>query len=460
MIGTWNIFLRQNRYYIRVFLRPQYANAAAKKEIWRSLRTGDKREAIERAPRAYLTLCAAFAPEDDLSVDIAPQLPTVDYARDPEEKHISAPSNWGVNAARNITLQELLEQFADDILPNVGKGTRMGYQSLHKDILLYFGEKTLVRNISRQQCQKFRNDLEYVVPGYHRKGRFKDSSLAEVARIIREKLQDDPTFRFKKLRPKSQNKRISHLKYIFNWAVEQELIDRNPAKLLRPYKDFKKSGGRRSFQTEELRRWFDDDYLRTSPKAEQHFWVTLIMLYTGTRLGEAAQLTSSDIRYQDNVPIIDITDQPHMGMERNIKTESAIRKIPVHPELIRFGLFDYAEKSRSNQCEMLFPSSKSGKSCPSWTIGKCLNQQLRRLNMTSEVVMHSFRHTFRDALRSAELPAEAVRYLGGWARSGADVADQYGSGFSLAHLNEFMSRVSYPGLFIDEQRPFLKKPRL
>lgn len=81
-----------------------------------------------------------------------------------------------------------------------------------------------------------------------------------------------------------------------------------------------------------------------------------------------------------------------MGMERNIKTESAIRKIPVHPELIRFGLFEYAE---------------------------------------------------------------AVRYLGGWSRSGADVADQYGSGFSLAHLSEFMSRVSYPGLTIDEGRPFL-----
>ena len=52
----------------------------------------------------------------------------------------------------------------------------------------------------------------------------------------------------------------------------------------------------------------------------------------------------------------------------------------------------------------------------------------------------SLRHTFRDRLRAAEVPLEAIDQFGGWS-SVSSIGSKYGRGYSVEHLREFMGRL-------------------
>ena len=61
---------------------------------------------------------------------------------------------------------------------------------------------------------------------------------------------------------------------------------------------------------------------------------------------------------------------------------------------------------------------------------------------------HSFRHTFRDGLREAEISQERVRELGGW--SSGSTEDDYGSGTRPSTLAQEVAKVRYEGLDLTE----------
>jgi integrase len=57
---------------------------------------------------------------------------------------------------------------------------------------------------------------------------------------------------------------------------------------------------------------------------------------------------------------------------------------------------------------------------------------------------HSFRHTFRDALREADISAERVKALGGWANT--ETQEDYGSDLRPSTLYQEIKKVRYEGL--------------
>ena len=66
---------------------------------------------------------------------------------------------------------------------------------------------------------------------------------------------------------------------------------------------------------------------------------------------------------------------------------------------------------------------------------------------TSKKSFHSLRHSFRDALRRARTPQDAVDQLGGWNSNGrAATSENYGDGLRLSDLALEVERISYPGL--------------
>ena len=61
----------------------------------------------------------------------------------------------------------------------------------------------------------------------------------------------------------------------------------------------------------------------------------------------------------------------------------------------------------------------------------------RRWGMTA----HSLRHTFRDRLRAAEVPLEAIEQIGGWS-SVSSFGSSYGKGYTVEHLRRYMDQVA------------------
>ena len=64
---------------------------------------------------------------------------------------------------------------------------------------------------------------------------------------------------------------------------------------------------------------------------------------------------------------------------------------------------------------------------------------------------HSFRHTYRDAMREADIPDEKVQALGGW--SSGKTEDDYGNGFKASTLAAEVEKISYPDLDLSHLYP-------
>ena len=62
-----------------------------------------------------------------------------------------------------------------------------------------------------------------------------------------------------------------------------------------------------------------------------------------------------------------------------------------------------------------------------------------RFKAPKNYVIHSFRHSFRDRLRSIYCPSEIIDQIGGW--SNLSVGTRYGSGYTLKNLLEVMHKI-------------------
>ena len=62
--------------------------------------------------------------------------------------------------------------------------------------------------------------------------------------------------------------------------------------------------------------------------------------------------------------------------------------------------------------------------------------------VSSDAVVHSFRHSFRDRLRNAGAQSEMIDQLGGW--SNKTIGQGYGTGYELEKLSISLSEAYFP----------------
>lgn len=234
------------------------------------------------------------------------------------------------------------------------------------------------------------------------------------------------------------------LSAFFNWSIGKGLLTVNPA--------VKLAGGKK--RPKNARRPWKIDALNTiiaglpawSREGESigRYWVPLIALFSGMRLGEIVGLTVNDVEktYGEHCFVLWETD------DQEYKTPGSERLIPVHPELVRLGLLELVEKTKKEGGRGLFPelpgknqdelSDLFQKRFSYWLTAKLKIKQ-RGLSF------HSLRHNFRDALRENGVPIDSTRALGGWSRSGI-VEERYGAGVSVRTLAKWIAEVRYDGL--------------
>lgn len=247
---------------------------------------------------------------------------------------------------------------------------------------------------------------------------------------------------------------------IFRFAVEEGFVDSDPTQgILLPKGSVRAKDKRSPFDLSDLRAIFaaplytgavDDEsgYARPGPNVVRRgrFWVPIIALFTGMRLNEICQLTVDDIVEEDGVPVILIREDDDEETKR-VKTEAGVRFVPIHPELQRIGLLAFVEGRRADGPKVpLFPELPSGTTgYRSDPFSKFYGRFLDKLAITDrKKVFHSFRHTYRDALREADISAQKVQALGGWSPSRTE--DNYGRGLRASTLARDIQAVRYEGL--------------
>lgn len=354
---------------------------------------------------------------------------------------------------QTITLDELCKRYLDDYIASkaVTAKTLKKTKASLRLICKVIDGNTRLSQIDRERCRNVRDTLGKLPPNLTKK--FHNVPIAKVIEITEE--QDLPRMKFG-----TQADYLHMLDRLLKWAAaEKEMAEVSFTGIVPKGKKTPDKEKRDTFDTNQLQAIFDAPLYRGCKNDEagykkpgpnvirrHRFWVPLIALYSGMRQSEICQLNLDDINVTDEG-----THYFHICPDDNgksVKTESSWRMMPIHPELIRMGFLDYVYDLRAKNKKEVFPDLKTGSSgARSQAISRWFNEGF--LNSvgakTAKTNFHSLRHTFRDALRAAEIPKDIAGEIGGWATTG-DTIDNYGKGYMPDHLFKYVKKVSYPNL--------------
>lgn len=170
------------------------------------------------------------------------------------------------------------------------------------------------------------------------------------------------------LKPKTVNNRLEDISAAFNWGRKlkgsKKLCNFNPAKELLLPLDENPRDRNRKFTEEELQQFFDLLAHYSSPNTPEQTWLPTIMLFTGCRCNEVAQLYLDDIIEDKGIYYFRLLDSSKNGAtDRNQHIKGyRERNVPVHNKLIELGLIKYRDRLRGAGEVQLFPNCKFLKS--------------------------------------------------------------------------------------------------
>lgn len=354
--------------------------------------------------------------------------------------------------SKGYNLAQLINDFRND----PGRASRtdkteLDYGMVFRALTEVIGADKQLDAITRDDFKDVR-DLFLSLPRDATK-RYRGKSLVEASRLAPETER--------RLKPKTINSHLTKISTIFNWAVREGKLGQSHARGLvirQSHED--DEDGRRSFTVDELNAMFsaplytgcvDDErsYWKVGPNKPRRsrFWIPLISLFSGLRQNEICQLAVSDIEQSGGIAVIHVRK---MYEWQKLKSRSARRFVPVHPELIRIGLLEYASEIQRQGHIQLFPELRPDvRGYMSGIFQKRFNTFRHSVGVSDpDGVFHSFRHTWRDAFRKAHVkphvPEEIVQAMGGWKGSGQD--KEYGNGYTAEALYKELKKVRYPGL--------------
>jgi integrase len=424
-------------------------------EIWRSLRTDSLALALRRLPSVVARIEAEIEyarAKAGLPVDATLIRPSKD---DPGERMISIapPPVASFQPNRPLTLAEAYRNYIDDPTRAWTANTREAYETSRKLAVAVVGEAVPVASISRAHCRDLLEVLRFLPVNAGKL--FPKLSPREAA--DRARLRGD----VKIISAANANSLMSNMSSFLNWAVNEELLARNPARGLRLPDPINKRDKRLPFDREQLHAIFNAPLYRGCVDGERgynrignqrprnaRFWIPLLACLSGARLGELCQLDTTDVRLVEGVHCLVISVHSLTGStDKQLKTSASDRIVPLHPLLIDCGFLAFVESKLKAGERKLFDDIETGTTgSRAIAFSKWFTQFLRACGgQRDRTSFHSFRHNFRDELRAARIDHDVALLLGGWttgsSRSG--VHEIYGSGHRVEALEEAIHRLRF-----------------
>lgn len=161
---------------------------------------------------------------------------------------------------------------------------------------------------------------------------------------------------------------------VFNWALgkkgkktencskrpAQTYVERNPFSDGLQLKNYGKANDQsRVFTDDELQTYINVLADNFNPEEPEMVWLPLIMMYSGLRCNEVAQLYLDDLQEREGIPFFRIA--PNKERSQSVKT-NAEREVPLHHRLKELGFLKYVERLMGTGEIQLFPNCKLQKS--------------------------------------------------------------------------------------------------
>lgn len=174
------------------------------------------------------------------------------------------------------------------------------------------------------------------------------------------------------------------------------------------------------------------------------YWIPLMGLFTGASVSELAQLRADDVFTDDTGPVLRITDEGEAQQTKN--AEERVRVVPLHSELVRLGLLDYARAVKDKGAERLWPALPLRKNKPGGYFSDWFNAWRHGASIPVPV-FHALRHTVRTTMTENGVQDVSLKdRLLGHAVQGSTGTRVYDH--SRKALRPALEAVRYPGLVL------------
>jgi integrase len=212
---------------------------------------------------------------------------------------------------------------------------------------------------------------------------------------------------------RSVNKNVERVSSIFKWALSKTKygITRNPAVGMSISES--SAPKRQPFTVAELVTLFSGSEFKSQRFENSYaYWLMPLGLLTGARLGELCQLYLTDFVEHNGVQCIEISDEEE---GQRVKNQNAKRLVPIHEKLIELGLLRYVNALRVAGQERLFPELSQRRDGFAHAASNWFQRYKKRCGIEGKhtKVFHSFRHTFISALLDDDVPEHAVAQIVG-----------------------------------------------
>ncbi len=158
----------------------------------------------------------------------------------------------------------------------------------------------------------------------------------------------------------------------------------------------------------------------------------MIGLYTGARASEVGQLLLNDIFKDGDIVCIRINDE---GEFQKVKTDVSLRTVPIHPDLLALGFWEWTEELRSKGHDRLFQQAKANATngAGNW-ISKAFSRHVAEVGKNwpkAKRGFHSLRKTLIQELQGAGVTSELRAQI-----VGHELDDEHHATYSRVFTNE------------------------
>lgn len=342
------------------------------------------------------------------------------------------------------TLGDLMDEFNEERAMKWSASTKVNYRIINRVLEGICGRHTRVSDIDRAFCLKVRDTLIRLPSNYQKKPQTKGKPISEVVEI-------GDRLNMPKMLPATVNSHLSKLGAIIAVGRNAGLIAGNPMANIEVADDVRPEEKRDPFSISQLNQIFSSaPWSIGAAGVEQgpsKYWGPLVALFSGARLSEIFGQRVDELIERDGVLLFDFRHRPGVREMKHNKS----RVVPVHKTLLALGFAHYVNDARKSGRALLFPDAKRdargkwGDATSDW-----FSRRVARLGLVgTNLSFHSFRHSFEDALREADLHNTPIanQITGRWT-PGTSAAYGNRNQFSTSKLTEAMDKVVFPGLEI------------
>ena len=405
--------------------------------------------------------------DEKLKVSLFPDLqstlppPIIENYNIPEPREPYLVTSNSVEVKYNkVERSKLMREVVDEFLVLrkgvVGEKLLSEYKVLTDEFIEIIGNIP-VSLLSKDSIRKYIKTLIKLPINRRKNPRYRDLSVDEVMKL-------------KDVKPQSRvnvNKCLTRLTTFMRFGVSQGYIKENyidGMKIPISKKDERKK--REPFSQEDLVKILNPktyldytiDYKKISSNqhttfrtnknvklSNPYYWSFIIGIFSGMRTNETSQLRVDDIVKEGNVWMIIIDET----QGKRVKTTSSIRKVPVHPTLIKsLGFLDYVEIVKSKGFDRIFPELTKDRDGYSSKISRHYNQNfLPSIGVWKKQVkvLYSTRHTFINRCYNKGVDRDVIKEIVG--HEPDFTMEVYGGNpFSPKQLYQEISKVSYSNI--------------